>query len=225
MMLGSILGLTIMFEKKHVQTLLWFLFIVYAFVLLGNGFGTFDTIFKPISIIVSFGIGIIELFERWFWKCKLLHPWFVSVPNISGAWKGLLISNYINPKTGQKIDSIEIYFIIHQTFSTIKVKQVTVESTSHTIGTGLSKINEAFYLVGTYQNIPKLTNRGKSSIHHGAFNLEVCVNKEIIILEGSYWTDRNTQGEIRFMEHTKTICSTFDNCEKNFNENLKHKKT
>jgi hypothetical protein len=59
-----------------------------------------------------------------------------------------------------------------------------------------------YSVAGIYRNTPNILNRNVSPIHQGSILLHVQGNKRII-LDGEYWTDRSTKGELRFTERNK----------------------
>ncbi len=206
-----------MVNQKYFHTLIWILAIIWAFLLTINGFSVTWEFFKPISAVIGIGIFIIGFFDRWIWKWRCLHPWFVSIPNISGTWQGQINSDWKDETNLQKNSSIQTYIIIRQTFSSIQMKLVTRESSSELIDSRLYTNNNVFRLAGVYINNPKQSYRDKSPIHFGGLVLEVCEN-DSIILEGHYWTDRKTRGDMYFGNRANTICSNFEDCEKVFSQ-------
>lgn len=206
-----------MANQKYIHTLIWILAIVWAVLLIINGFDITLEFFKPISTVTGIGILIIGLFERWIWEWRWLHPWFVSVPNIAGTWQGQIISDWIDEANMQKKPPIEAYIIIRQTFSSIQVKLVTQESSSELIDGKLFKNNGIVRLTGVYMNISKQAYRDKSPIHYGGIFLEICEN-DSVILEGYYWTDRKSRGDLYFKNKVKSICSNFEDCKKIFSK-------
>lgn len=201
-------------EKKHIQALIWFLSIVWAILLVLDGFSISISFFKPISTVIGIAVIAVTFFEKLAWKLKWLYPWFVDMPNISGTWQGYISSNYVD-ENSKRLDQIEVYFIIRQTLTSIDIRMITAESSSDIIVARIYKMNGTLRIGGIYMNIPKQVYREKSPIHYGGLSLEICINSTIV-LEGSYWTDRKTQGDISFKNRRKIICSTFEDCRNTF---------
>ena len=55
---------------------------------------------------------------------------------------------------------------------------------------------------GVYRNEPRYQDRGHSQIHFGAVWLQV-IDTPAQKLEGHYWTDRNTAGEMLVTDRQK----------------------
>jgi hypothetical protein len=73
-----------------------------------------------------------------------------------------------------------------------------------------------YKLAVTYRNIPRLLERSRSAAHHGGALLNV-IGKPIHKLDGEYWTDRNTSGELTFTLHTHKIADDFEEaCQQKF---------
>jgi len=207
-----------MSDKKYIHALLYLFVFILTLLLLAEGTVIPIHSFKPVGLAITISILLYGLFEKWVWKWRLFHPWFVSTPNISGTWKGQLISNWINPETNQLIPAIEAYLIIRQTLHSIQVKLVTSQSSSDLIGGRLKKKGDSTYqITGVYINTAKLSYREKSPIHFGGILLEVQENS-ILMLEGHYWTDRKTGGEMFFKEHKNIICASFEDAKNIFNK-------
>ena len=146
-------------------------------------------IFKTISI----NVGIWLLFVNWAWKWRIWYPWLVPFPNLDGKWEGHLKSNYNN----KSLEPIPTEVSINQTFFNIQVKIKTGESRSHSTGASfdIDKDRGIQQLIYSYLNTPKSSVRERSEIHYGT-TLLIFDGFKVDELEGQYWTDRETTGEI-----------------------------
>lgn len=181
---------------------------VFAFTVLSLAFGVYIIIFlfnqnlesidfnKAISDIfktISVNAFLWLIFVKWAWKWRFFYPWLVPFPDLSGDWEGFLKSNW-KEKT---LDPIPTEVKIHQTFFNVQVRIKTGESRSHSTGASFDIDNDRglqqlFY---SYLNTPKAGVRKRSEIHYGTtlLNFEGFKVKE---MDGEYWTDRETTGEI-----------------------------
>lgn len=144
---------------------------------------------KTASIVFLFAIA----FEKWLWKIKILHTWLVPVPNLNGKWQGN-IHYYWDGEYRDKPTEVKI----QQTFLHIQVKIKTDESWSNSICSSFD-IDEAKgirQLIYSYLNVPKASVRDRSQIHYGTASLYI--SDDTNTLEGNYWTDRKSQGELKF---------------------------
>lgn len=181
---------------------------VFAFTILGLAFITYGIIFlstqdlesvdfnkalSHISTTISINTVLWALFIKWGWKWKMFYPWLVPFPNLSGKWEGELKSNWKE----KIIDPILTEIIITQTFFNVQIKIKTNESRSHSIGASFDIDNDRGLeqLIYSYINTPKSSFRERSEIHYGSTIL-IFDGFNVNEMEGQYWTDRETTGEI-----------------------------
>ena len=67
----------------------------------------------------------------------------------------------------------------------------------------------AWSVATVYRNTPKVQVRPRSEIHHGAMWLRLQDDPEAS-LEGHYWTDRNTRGDIRLSNRRSKLVFSYD---------------
>jgi hypothetical protein len=188
---------------------------IFAFAILGLAFIIYGIIFlftqnlnsidfnkaiSHVSTTISINIVIWMIFIAWMWKWKIFYPWLVPFPNLSGEWTGTIKSNW-KEKT---LDPIPIRLTIRQTFFNIQVKIKTAESRSYSVSSSFDidfdrGFQQLFY---SYLNTPKSGVRERSEIHYGStvLNFEGFTVRK---MEGEYWTDRETTGEIEVIKKQK----------------------
>jgi len=160
-------------------------------------------LFEPFSNVTGVLVLLLAFFDKWAWHWKIFYPWLVSTPYLEGTWKGKIRSNWVSPETEQLIDTIDAYLIVRQKFSTIHARLITKESSSELLtGELVKNPDETWQIVGAYRNTPRISIRERSPIHHGAIMLQA-KGQPPTGLDGQYWTDRSTQGEITFSEYNK----------------------
>lgn len=181
---------------------------IFAFAILGLAFFVYALIFVStqnldsidfhkaithISTTISINIVIWMIFIAWAWKWKIFYPWLVPFPNLSGDWEGTVKSNWKE----KQLDPIPIEVSITQNFFNIQVKIKTNESRSYSIGASFDIDAERGFqqLFYSYLNTPKSGVRERSEIHYGSTILNFDGFK-VEKMEGEYWTDRETTGEI-----------------------------
>lgn len=135
---------------------------------------------------------VVLIFEKWAWKWKKFQGWLVSTPNIQGEWKGHMKYKH-KGKDCEKDFDVKII----QSFLYISVCIKTDESISNSVTAtfDIDKERGIRKLIYTYRNEPKIVFRKKSPIHYGTSALSI--SDDFNEMEGYYWTDRNTQGELR----------------------------
>ena len=171
-------------------------FIVYAIIFtLTQNFDSIDfhKAITHVSTTISINIIIWMIFIAWAWKLKIFYPWLVPFPNLSGDWEGTIKSNWKE----KELEPIPIEVSITQNFFNIQVRIKTNESRSYSIGASFDIDNERGFqqLFYTYLNTPKAGVRERSEIHYGSTILKFNGFK-VTKMDGEYWTDRETTGEI-----------------------------
>lgn len=171
-------------------------FIVYAIIFaLTQNFDSIDfqKAITHVSTTISINIIIWMIFIAWAWKWKIFYPWLVPFPNLSGNWEGTIKSNWKE----KELDPIPIEVSITQNFFNIQVRIKTNESRSYSIGASFDIDNERGFqqLFYTYLNTPKAGVRERSEIHYGSTILNFD-GFNVTKMDGEYWTDRETTGEI-----------------------------
>lgn len=103
----------------------------------------------------------------------------------------------------KSLDPIPTEIKITQTFFNVQVKIKTNESRSHSIGASfdIEKDRGLEQLIYSYINTPKSSVRDRSEIHYGS-TLLTFEGFRVNEMEGQYWTDRKTTGEIKLKEKT-----------------------
>ncbi|MBY0461699.1 MAG: hypothetical protein K2Q34_00760 [Alphaproteobacteria bacterium] len=159
---------------------------------------------KIISYTVTITSASVYFFNRWIWKW-MPEVW-TGIPNLNGTWKGKLEYRWaINPDKSNEIKegSVEpVFLVIKQTFLSIKILIFTGESRSLSSNASIS-LDEtgAWKLSYLYDNTPDLAIRERSQRHRGAAELMVNKGNYKYHLQGDYWTDRWSQGKMKFFEY------------------------
>lgn len=182
---------------------------IWAIVLLATGQHLSMGWLRPLSTVTSAVLLLGMAFELWLWKLPLLHGWFVKRPVIEGTWRAQLRSNW-KDASGAAIPPIEGYVVIRQTLLNLSLRLMTKESASHLVGTEIVCALDGLYCVsGVYRNEPRYQDRTHSQIHFGALWLRV-IDTPTQMLEGHYWTDRNTAGEMQLTEKRREKFQDFE---------------
>jgi hypothetical protein len=182
---------------------------IWATVLLATGQHLSLGWLRPLSTVTSAVLLLGMAFELWLWKLPLLHGWFVKRPVIEGTWRAQLRSNW-KDASGAAIPPIEGYVVIRQTLLNLSLRLMTKESASHLVGTEIVCALDGLYCVsGVYRNEPRYQDRTHSQIHFGALWLRV-IDTPTQMLEGHYWTDRNTAGEMQLTEKRREKFQDFE---------------
>jgi hypothetical protein len=136
--------------------------------------------------VTSLTMVLIGIYEVYLWK---YNP-FEKIPRIMGSYTGTIEYNYLgNP--GKKDAKIEI----KQSLLYVSVKVITNEITSNSIASHFITENDGYVLYYTYITNPLSKYSRENPIQYGTCRLTMKSNVE---LQGTYWTNRQTIGDINF---------------------------
>ena len=132
---------------------------------------------------IAFSSIVAALYERIIWRYDPLLKW----PVLYKEYKGIIKSNR---------DGIarEISVRVKQSLFSVHVFLKTEESNSKAITADIVDRDGEYVLCYSYLNHPKAEVRDRSAIHYGTTILRV--EEKAKQLEGEYFTDRNTIGDI-----------------------------
>jgi hypothetical protein len=196
-------------KNAQIWVLIGLVVLIWAVVLLVQGYAVPLDYLKAFSYSVSGVSFALLLWEKWLWHLWLFRPWLTTRPDLRGTWKGHLTSSWVDPATKQGRGQIEAYLVIRQTYSTIDVRLLAAESGS--ISLSASIVNDAqdvHTLAVVYRNTPRVLLRFRSPISHGGMLLYVR-GTPIHQLDGEYWTDRETKGELVFAARSREVFHDF----------------
>jgi hypothetical protein len=189
--------------------------LVWAVLLVSQGVGLRESYLQPYEIAAGVAVVALSGFDLWLWRFRPFR-WFSRMPILRGTWKGVLQTTWKDPSTGRVPGPIEVYLSVNQTYSSISASLITNQSQSGTVACEVCQVWPGRHtLVGTYLNEPRQLLRNGSPIHHGTMLLNTA-GKHPTRLEGAYWTDRSTTGELVFESFLSRILSDFATCSKAF---------
>ena len=154
-------------------------------------------------------LAVMWWWDSFLWRSRLAQklPWVPK--DIRGVWKGTLASYWKDPQTDQRIPAKDTYLVIRQTASQVHATLMTDESKSKSSAARLILEGGAVHLNYLYLNQPRLPLRSHSPIHWGATSLAVAGQPRVTSLEGHYWTDRDTKGELTFHARRTAFPETY----------------
>lgn len=157
-----------------------------------------DGWFHFVSGIVTFVLALFGLFENWLWRSPPIS-WIVKRPDLQGTWKTEIRSG---------IPPFKAYAVIRQTYSTIRMKLYARDSKSDSLVAALDYQDDEWRLVTVYRNTPRANVVAQSRPHVGGVILTLSEHPTLT-LEGHYWTDRDTRGEMTLTEPRRKLFSSF----------------
>jgi hypothetical protein len=163
-----------------------------------------------LGVALSLAWIVWVVFDRWAWRWPGVSKIAGSRPDIAGTWRGSLASEWVDPSTRNGIPpDPEVYLVVRETFSTVSAQLLTRESKSETIAGTIDRNGVGTSLIGVYRNVPRSAVRDRSAIHYGALILDV-EGSPPGRLDGRYWTDRHTAGELRLDSRTRGIVHGYE---------------
>ncbi|WP_104180296.1 hypothetical protein [Arthrobacter sp. B0490] len=102
-----------------------------------------------------------------------------------------------------------VYVVIRQTSSTASVTLISDESNSKSSLARVAKEDGLWLLYFVYTNEPRLEVRGRSPIHYGSAVLSA-TGSPAKRLEGGYWSDRDSKGQLKLTMRSKKLAEDFE---------------
>ena len=202
-----------MLSRLHISSFIGLTIAVWLLALWFQGTPVLSADFvKPFGTVVGIITLFVTLFNKYMWSWKIFKGWYVKRPDLRGTWKVELKSSWVNPETGEVIAPIYGYAVIRQSLTFLSVRLMTKESRSVLVAHSIEQQedDDLFKLVGVYRNEPKIELQGvRSEIHHGSFVLDVHGSPPCS-LEGHYWTDRATKGDIKLSNRVKKLYDIYE---------------
>ena len=205
-------------KRLHVSALLMLAATVWGAMLLLNGFAITPKFFQPFSLVVGVVVLALSAFDVWLWRVPVLQGWFVKRPHLWGTWRATFQSTWIDEATGEQIGPRSAYAVIRQTYTQTSLRLLTSESTSELLVDDIVLGTDGtFRLFGVYRNEPKVAVRHRSEMHYGAIALTV-YSEPLLRLEGAYWTDRQTRGDLLLADRKTEEHDSFESARLAFND-------
>lgn len=161
------------------------------------------------AIATLLASGGLLLWEHLLWRL----PWIQKLPKVPrcvrGTWRGDLVSHWVDPGTGQRIEPKVCYLVVRQTASTAGVVLMTDESKSRSSSAVLAYVDGEWTLAYMYLNRPGIAVEHRSRMHHGSTLLDLS-GSPVRKLQGRYWTDRDSRGELSFDQNRSRLAEDYE---------------
>lgn len=151
---------------------------------------------------------VLGLWDIWLWRLPLVQGLPGVTCCVRGTWRGTLTSFWVNPETGQSPPPKIVYLVIRQTAALISVRLLTNESSSTSFLASVNLVDGASVLTYLYLNRPDMRVEHRSRMHHGSTVLDIS-SRPTRRLKGRYWTDRDSKGELEFIERNQKLADDF----------------
>ena len=169
------------------------------------------TVLRFLSVAVLIATLLLALWNSVLWHWRPIQHLPRVDRDLRGTWEAELESFWINPKTGAHPPIKTVYFVIRQTSSTISVTLISNESKSKSSTARLILEDGSYTLHYLYTNEPEQAHRSHSPIHHGSGVLTV-VGLPAKRINGAYWTDRDSKGNLTLSRRSKKFGEDFQDC-------------
>ncbi len=158
-----------------------------------------------VSLATLVVVWLEAAYEKWLWA---VNPLIRSrTPDLRGIWKGTLTTHWVDVAAGGTPPEKACHLLVRQTATTISAALLTDESRSDSSAATLSQNGAGVTLEYLFRNQPKMNVDHRSTAHLGAVVLDI--DRGVGRLEGHYWTDRNSRGELEFTSRRKESPATF----------------
>lgn len=153
---------------------------------------------------------VLLVWDLWGWRLPLLNR-LTHRPRIDGLWEVTLTPTAEShiPEGGNR-GPIPAYIVVSQSYWSLHVRQMTVESGSDSKSFFWGRVpgDDVDRLSFLYQNDPRPEHRDRSHPHLGSCSLNTARLVPQAI-HGTYFTDRYTQGEmdLRLVDRSKGYTS------------------
>jgi hypothetical protein len=195
--------------RIHVSALLLLAALLWGVTLVLSGVPVSPVYLRPLQTVTGVMVIALAVFDLWLWRVPALQGWFVKRPNLNGTWRVQFDSDWKDRATERPIGTRTAYMVVRQTFSTLSMRLLTNESTSSLVAESIEVSGDGtFKAFAVYRNEPKIRVRDGSPIHYGAFMLNV-QGSPAERLEGAYWTDRTTRGDMTLSDRRAELCGSY----------------
>ncbi len=162
--------------------------------------------FGLVPKVVSIDLLVIGVFVKWGWKLKVFRGWLVPFPDLNGTWVGHIYSDWINPETGEKPSPIPVMLTVNQSFFHVSCLMRTSEMESYSYAEGfiVDTDRQIKNIAYSYTSKPRLSLNERSIPHDGTAIFQI-IETPKLKLNGRYWTERTTKGEIKLEHHSSEL--------------------
>jgi hypothetical protein len=151
--------------------------------------------------VVTIGVFI---YDSWAWRWPAIKR-LTSRPDVHGTWKSELRSSHESVAG----TAIECYVVVQQTYSRIVVRMLFERSASRSMSGDIVFEDGACRLYYVFAKQTRALDLDGNPSSRGGAVLTVA-RSPATHLEGDYWTDALTLGELKTVGRCKQVHDTFD---------------
>jgi len=158
---------------------------------------------RAYSVAVLVALLLLFCWDRVLWQWGFFQRFRVVPRDVRGTWKGTLVTQWVDPDTGEVPPPKPAFLVVRQTASSISVVQLTDESRSTSTFGRVTDDGTSASLDYMYLNRPDSRVEHRSRMHHGSTALDL-IGRPVTRMKGRYWTSRDSKGELEFAERRAT---------------------
>lgn len=206
-------------QKSVVRVTAYVVTFAWSAVIALTGLSTDGVLFKslnalPLALVILFGI-----YDRWAWRWPVLVR-FAPVPDIGGTWYGHYQAQWIDPDGSRQDSSGRAVLNIKQQLTALSISLLSDESKSSSVLSNVQLEPSGEFLIAyQYDNRPLMQRRSELPSHVGSATL-AAATRQPSELNGSYWTDRFSRGEMVFRKVSRRVIRTIDAVEESMRTDL-----
>lgn len=202
-------------NKIQIQVVAGVTVLVFAVGIVLSGDKVDSAWLKFFSYATASSVGVLALWNRFLWRSPTAQR-IPGVPrDIRGTWKGVLVSQWVDPKTKKTPPAKPAYLVVRQTASKLSVTMITDEMRSRSSMAQVAGDDGDVSLDYLYLSRPQSSVEHRSRMHHGSTSLDVS-GRPATRLHGHYWTDRDSRGELDFGQRVVKVVDDYESAEKLF---------
>jgi hypothetical protein len=158
---------------------------------------------KSLGLVAAIVVWILLAYDRWIWKwpgiCRLTKR-----PVLHGTWKAELKTDF----PAREHEVIESYIVIDQTYSRLCVRMLFDRSESQSMNGDIVYENGRCTLYYIFRSDKRALERNGNPPSRGGAELRIA-RRPALRLEGDYWTDEKTRGQMVTVGHSRVTYDTF----------------
>jgi hypothetical protein len=177
--------------------------VAWALILLVTGDSLKASWAQPVGLAASIVVLVLLAYDRWVWRWRALRR-LTRRPVLHGTWRTELRTSYGDCKD----EVIQAYLVIRQTYSRILVAMLFDRSRSNSMSAELVVEDGRWVLHYLFRSEKQVLYRDGNPPARGAAQLTVAKVPKIH-LEGDYWMEHGTRGQVRTVGYNRAICDTY----------------
>jgi hypothetical protein len=158
---------------------------------------------RPVGLAASAVIWLVVFYERTAWHWPIIRN-LSRRPDLRGTWRTELRTTYA-PRADEVIPC---YLVVRQTFATASVRALFDRSTSSTVVCDLSERDGTWTLTYMMRSQKRSLEDLDNPSQRGSAEL-VVADDEARHLEGDYWMELGSRGQVTTTGRTKKSFGTY----------------